>query len=664
MPTFKYAFAKKAVSVVACCSIATSMVPMLTPSLARADESRPDTVYETAKLSTETDSAASSSVSTNKNNTIDSLLAQTGEEGSQSIISTSTVLNSVGSDASTQAILTHDGLNFCINEDNPSTLAFIGWSGAAPKGKVDIPEAVVFNEQKMLVTRIASQVSFEAELENMGIDEASLTDADCAHLKSELVASVATAPEVEEISIPATVCDIDTSAFAAYPNLRKFTVNAQNETYKSCNDMLFNADLTCLLAVPEGMEGAAVLPCESLVEVSSVTFARCSRLVSIDATGSTAQSAYTSQNGLLYTQDMETLVAAPAGLGASVTIAPECTHIADFAFYGNADLQTIIADGSVTTISENQPFPQTTIENATVVTPYRSAWEAAGFTHFAELPQLTDANATELTEEQNGFCYRMLGDYTLSVSWVGEEAPDAYLQIPSTGQVAGVAYVVSAIADGGFQNLSSIEQVSIPQSVTSVGNSAFAGCTNLKSCELPDGVQQIGNSAFEGTSLVSVILPEQLTHVGDAAFGGLKDTTIVSCSQSSTNAQNISPSALVGSTGVSVYVPYNKQEVYAWKPGLPAAGNHIYAYGAKLATSTFALEVGQSTNMFEGDGYLHAPGNVRVGCVYSGDAVSIDPRTGVISALRAGSGSCKVTLSLLVPQADETQKEVTLPLTV
>ena len=59
-----------------------------------------------------------------------------------------------------------------------------------------------------------------------------------------------------------------------------------------------------------------------------------------------------------------------------------------------------------------------------------------------------------------------------------------------------------------YENIASLETVSIPDSVTKIGEYAFQKCTNLKSIVIPDSVTEVGMWAFYGCeSLSEVTLP-------------------------------------------------------------------------------------------------------------------------------------------------------------
>ncbi len=440
-----------------------------------------------------------------------------------------------------------------------------------------------------------------------------------------------------------------------------------------------------------------------------------------------------SVGGIVYSADGATLVAAPAGIGASVTIPETCTAIAQGAFYSCAGLRSIVALGGVVDIALAQPgdangdgeveegeitaapaFNDETVADATVVLKEgagRVAWEAAGFTNFTkpaepgvtgfaepaettetgvtsfvvpvveglielnkpgaedslesgeateseepaaeglgEAAETDSADAPEQTEQAEGpvgFAYALLDDYTLSVGWTGGmgTAPAA-LEIPKTGEIDGVTYPVSTVAENGFAGQASLDTVVLPESVTCLGNGAFAGCSKLRGVSLGGQVTTIGDSAFEGTALLSLVLPASVRVVGAAALGNLDGTTVVVMG----DAADVSPAALMGSAGVSVYVPYREDGACAWDAGLPAQGNHVLPYGVRLGSDAYDVEVGQVVDLFDG-GYLLAPGDVRPVYSYKGKYLRVDADAGRMEVLKAGSFGIEVGLALEIEEA-------------
>ena len=533
---------------------------------------------------------------------------------------------------------------------------------------------------------------------------------------TELYTDAQKAPGITSISIPASVTTIDPGFFQLFPNASAISVEAGNSAFTSYNGMLFGTndagDPTDLLLVPEGLEGNAVLP-DSLANVPVCTFSRCSKLTAIHVeSGSTGDLAlegtsFTSRDGILYTHgehDALVLVAAPAGIGASAKIAAECTIIAEGAFWGNEALRTIVAQGTVEGIEVNPVFdpnaranaqgegaadergegadgtegdaaqsdtptapvpafmPQV-VENATVVSQdnARGTWEAAGFTHFSHPAQPGAISGPAWGN--SGLSYTLLDDFTLSVRWQGD-APATTVEIPAQSEIDSVAYSVSTIAEGAFQDQSELTSITIPNSVTTIGAHAFAGCsaladvavpgsvatlpegafkdaTALRQVSLNEGVQEIGQQAFAGSAVETMFLPRSMRTVQAEAFASCQN---LSALVALGNVATVSTTAIADTNGVSIYVPFNADEDYAWTTGLPTAGNHLLPYGVKVARDVFNLEEGQSADLFAEGGYAYASDQAQLQVSYKGKAVTADA-SGTVTAKMPGSST--VTASVV-----------------
>ena len=108
--------------------------------------------------------------------------------------------------------------------------------------------------------------------------------------------------------------------------------------------------------------------------------------------------------------------------------------------------------------------------------------------------------------------YTAYSNYIEITDYSGE---DEVLEIPAEIEDKPV----TVIADGAFDKLSALKEVTIPDGVTSIGNQAFSECTSLKIVNLPDSLSEIGVSAFEGCSeLKTISFPDNLTRIGSSAF--------------------------------------------------------------------------------------------------------------------------------------------------
>ena len=112
---------------------------------------------------------------------------------------------------------------------------------------------------------------------------------------------------VDTVIIPASVATVDQAAFEGSP-VASIEVADGNPDLASYDGMLFDADRTRLLLVPEGKQGAARIPKEAEV-VDPSCFSHSAGVDSIDVEAGSA--AYSSRNGCLYDAAGEALLWAP-----------------------------------------------------------------------------------------------------------------------------------------------------------------------------------------------------------------------------------------------------------------------------------------------------------------------------------------------------------------
>ena len=491
-----------------------------------------------------------------------------------------------------------DGFVYSVNPDGAS-VALVGWYGDAPTGDVSVPARIAVGETSFAVVALGDSSG-----------EGLFADAPVASL-----------------SIPALVDAVADGALSGCPTLSRVSVSSENQTYASFDGMLFSKDLSDLLLVPEGKEGAARIP-DPATSVPAGAFSRAPGLC--EAVVGEGSAVFSSRDGLLYTKDMNTLVACPVGAGDAVVVPEGVASVASGAFAG-CPVASVTALGFVCDIAADAFDPEAR-ECAVVALPAgddyearKAVWEAAGFGSFKEPAKPGDVSQPEPSEPEggdgstapqaSGLVYEVLDDYTLAVSWQGPEGPEGTLEIPATAEVGGVSYRVSAVADA-----------------------AFAGRSGLTGVALPASVATVGDRAFEATGVSDVWLPASVATVGERAFAACASLERVVA----LGTPWVADSALAECSGVSVYAPSDSDN--PWNVGLPAAGNHLMPYGVALPEEPLALEVGQSSSIIEG-GQLDAPDPVEASYSYAAKPLSVDP-DGTATGKAEGSSEVAVTLSL------------------
>jgi hypothetical protein len=271
-----------------------------------------------------------------------------------------------------------------------------------------------------------------------------------------------------DINIPDNVKNIGKSAFACCTNLASVTIgngvkdilhNAffgctslttinvadDNTAYTSQDGVLYNKDKTFLHTYPSGKTNASFTIPNSVTSIGSATFL-CASLTAINVTD--FNSAYTAEDGVLYNKEKTVLHTYPSGKTASSFIIPD----------------------SVTSIGNNSFRECTNLESVTI-------------------PD--------------------------SVTGIGTLAFCCCTKLASVTIGNGV----TEIGYGAFYGCSSLKNVNIPNSVTGILVDAFFGCTGLESVIISNNVTSIGHNVFrECTNLASISIPNSVTSIESWAF--------------------------------------------------------------------------------------------------------------------------------------------------
>ena len=167
-----------------------------------------------------------------------------------------------------------------------------------------------------------------------------------SHIVSSIGAYAFYLSGVTSVTLPASVNDVDDRAFRS-SDMANVIVAEGNPSYSSFDGALYDAFQSSLLLIPEGKQGTVRIP-KTAETVEASVFSHCSLVnaISVDA----GSAAFASENGLLYTSDLTTLLRVPAG-ATEVTIREGCTTIAAGALEACAKLTTINAPTSVNSIS-------------------------------------------------------------------------------------------------------------------------------------------------------------------------------------------------------------------------------------------------------------------------------------------------------------------------
>ena len=280
---------------------------------------------------------------------------------------------------------------------------------------------------------------------------------------------------ITSIFIPESVHFISVFAFDLMSSLTGFTVDPNNASFSSLDGVLFNKDQTTLLVFPGGQTGPYITPasvtriedyafyfctklsgvtlfegmqyigygafeqCDSLISImipSSVSLIQpgsmsdCDTLQSITVTEPNGD--YTSQDGVLFNDDLTTLIQYPAGIAGNYLVPASVTSISGVAFINADGLTGITLPSGLTQIGLSAFYSCGSLASVDIPPGVTSI----GHTTFAYCTSLTSVTFHE--------------------------------GLVSFGEYA-------------FNGCTSLTSVCFPSTVTTIGNDAFRYCNSLES---------------------------------------------------------------------------------------------------------------------------------------------------------------------------------------
>ena len=315
----------------------------------------------------------------------------------------------------------------------------------------------------------------------------------------------------------------------ALSNLRSLVsinVSAANSVFSSTNGVLFNKNKTTLLMYPPNKAGSFTIP-DTLATIEFGALARCPKLTAL--TANTANTSFSTTNGILFNKNRTELVCFPGGKSTNTyAVTTPVIRIGVAAFAGCPGITNITIESGVTNIGTYAFVGCSSLTGITV--------NAANMFYSSTNGVLFNKNRTVLIQYPGG----KTGSYTTpdSVTGIGELAFGYCSGLTNIVVGNGVTNIGSCafeacnhlknislgaglmtIGDSAFWDCSSLENITIPDSVINLDEGAFGYCTNLNSVIIGNGVDAIQSWTFEEcASLTSVVIPDNVTLIGEGAF--------------------------------------------------------------------------------------------------------------------------------------------------
>ena len=234
-----------------------------------------------------------------------------------------------------------------------------------------------------------------------------------------------------------------------------------------------------------------------------------------------------------------------------ITLKPSVRGIADYAFIGHVNLQTISGIQNVRYIGTGAFMG---CEKLNTITLNRLIDEIKDYTFYdcQSLYGLSLPTRVEYIGRSAFYYCRNLTDIDISNSNISVIGDYAFYGCASLYDIA-LSESLEKIGRSTFNGCTSLEEIVIPDNVKSIGDYAFFGAEDLQSVTIGESVESIGNYSFANcTVLCSVSLPDSVASVGDYAFYGCINVSSLDLGSGLTSIGDYAFARLVSLTNLTI----------------------------------------------------------------------------------------------------------------
>jgi len=341
------------------------------------------------------------------------------------------------------------------------------------------------------------------------------------------------------VNLPASVTVIGAGAFSNCSSLTEFIVDAANPEYSTLDGVLFNDNITTLVQFPAGLGGQYIIPA-SVTSIGDGAFFGCYNLNDItfpDSVTSIGNEAFYYCLGLY-----------------SLSLPDSLVSIGNLAFEDCYYISGLVLPDSLTTIGD-------------------LAFKGCYRLYNIFIPE----NVVSIGNGPFAYCYHLTQidvsasntAYTSHEGVLYDKSMQTLVQYPTglAGEFA-VPGTVKTIGAYSFSYAKSLTGISIPDSVTHIEEYAFSDCEVLADVIIPESVSYLGDFAFrDADGIQTVTIPGNLSYFGIYIFD---------------NCQNISSVYFLGDPPMDRYYTFN---------GVPSEVTVYYIEGIRGWEDIFYMTV-------------------------------------------------------------------------
>jgi len=309
---------------------------------------------------------------------------------------------------------------------------------------------------------------------------------------------------ITKISLGKSVTAITKPQFSECDNLTDIYVVEENEYLKDVEGVLYDEDMTTLIAYPPGKTDTSFTTPESVNTVGAWSFLDAGNLETIivgDNVTSIGEYAFRECSSL-------TGITLPAGLSqlnqglfvncaklSSVTIPSSVTVLSSHLFNGCALLTNVTIPGLVTTLGD-YCFAYSGLTGIDIPASVTDIGEGVFASNSSLLSINVDA-ANPSYSSSSGILFNKAG--TELILYPGGIAETSYA-VPSG---------VTDIAANAFYGNATLTDITFNVGLEYIGNLSFYECTSLSSITLPSTLASMGYRVFEGCSSLATVVMER-----------------------------------------------------------------------------------------------------------------------------------------------------------
>lgn len=217
----------------------------------------------------------------------------------------------------------------------------------------------------------------------------------------------------------------------------------------------------------------------------------------------------------------------------SITVPDGVTSIGDWAFQYCTGLTSVTIGNSVTSIGRSAFYGCTGLTSVAIPDSVTSIGKSA-FAYCSNLTcvEMPDYMYAYLTRFKGSPWYNSFETETINgVIYINKVAIGlAQDGLPPVSLVFEDDTI--AIGENAFANVTTIQNVVLPNGIILIDDKAFYECYGLTTITIPNSVKQIGDSAFAYTNIETIAIPDGTTSVGDGAFRNCRRLTSITIASS------------------------------------------------------------------------------------------------------------------------------------